>query len=178
VILMKYRAFLLVGLLLLGACATSPEVVDTGPTPNDVARSGMTGGAVHWGGQIVKTKNLSDRTLVEVLAFPLTSNGRPNVNLAPQGRFIVEKFGFLEPQEYASNRLVEVRGTHNGFTDGKVGDAPYKYPVVIGQTLKLWDSESSTLSSQPRVSPRIGIGIGSGSGGTHVGGGVGIGIGF
>ena len=175
---MNSRAFLLAGLLLLGACATPPEVVDTGPTPNDVARSGMTDGAVHWGGQIVKTKNLSDRTLVEVLAFPLGSDGRPNVNLAPQGRFIVEKFGFLEPREYAPNRLVEVRGAHNGFTDGKVGEVAYKYPVVIGQTLRLWDSDSSTLGSQPRVSPRIGIGIGTGSGGTRVGGGLGIDIGF
>ncbi len=175
---MMSRLFLLVALMAVGACATPPQVVDTGPTPSDVVRVGTIGGSVHWGGQIVKTKNLSDRTLVEVLAFPLDSEGRPAVDQAPQGRFIVEKSGFLEPKEYARNRLLEVRGIHNGFTDGKVGEAAYRYPVVIGQVLQLWESGSSTRSSQPRVSPRIGIGIGSGSGGTRVGGGVGIGIGF
>ena len=125
---MMSRLFLLVSLLAVGACATSPQVVDTGPTPSDVARNGTIGSSVHWGGQIVKTKNLSDRTLVEVLAFPLDSEGRPAVDQAPQGRFIVEKSGFLEPKEYARNRLLEVRGIHNGLPTEKLARPPTVTP--------------------------------------------------
>lgn len=165
-------------LAFLAAWSTTSEIVDTGPTSSDVVQEGSTGTQVYWGGQIVKTKNLDNRTLVEVLAFPLNAEGQPPVDQAPQGPYIVEKAGFLEPREYARNRLLEVRGVHQGFTDGKVDDAAYDYPVVVGQSLKLWDGEPAPISGQPRVRPSIGVGIDTGSGGTHVGGGIGVGIGF
>lgn len=163
------------GAFLLTACSTTPQSVDTGPTPADITASGQARSEVHWGGQIVKVKNLPDRTLIEVLALPLEGNGRPLVEERSQGRFIVDKQGFLEPHEYSANRLIEVRGHLNGFTDGQVGDAPYRYPVVISERVKLWEPPADVAGSGPRVSPRINLGVGSG-GGTW--GGVGVGIGF
>jgi outer membrane lipoprotein len=133
----------------------------------------ISSGEVHWGGQIVKVENLTDRTLVEVLALPLDGSGVPQTNGEPQGRFIVDKSGFLEPQEYAVGRLVEVRGRLNGFTDGKVGQADYRYPVVISERVTLVEGGGS--SRGPRVYPSIGIGVGSGGSSW---GGVGVGIGF
>jgi outer membrane lipoprotein len=175
---MILRPLLLLCVLLLGACSSTQQFVDTGPTPSEVVGSGTVGGQVHWGGQIIKVKNLRDHSLVEVLAFPLNSDGRPQLGETPLGRFIVEQDGFLEPKEYARDRLLEVRGLHEGFTDGQVGDAAYRYPVVTAQQLQLWAAPASVPGSSPRVLPRIGIGIGTGSGGSRVGGGVGIGIGF
>lgn len=164
--------------LALGACATTQRGADQGPTPNRAVLEGTTGVTVHWGGQIIRVTNLRDRTLVEVLAFPLDNQGRPLVDEPPGGRFIVERGGFLEPREYARDRLVEVRGPLTGFTDGRVGDAAYRYPVVLGDTLRLWEAPRSSYGGTPRVRPSIGIGIGSGSSGTRVGGGLGIDIGF
>jgi len=172
------RLLAILGAILLGACATTTPLVDTGPTPEQVLSGATTGEAVHWGGQIIRVKNLRDRTLIEVLAHPLDTEGRPQLDQPAQGRFIVERSGFLEPQEYASDRLLEIRGQLNGFTDGRVGDAPYRYPVVVADDLQLWERPVRAYGGGPWVTPRIGIGIGSGSSGTRVGGGVGIGIGF
>ena len=171
---MKSKIVAVLAVFTLAACATQTPA-PTGPTPAEVRASGTTGGEVHWGGQIVNVQNERDRTLVEVLALPLDSDGEPQNDQRPQGRFLVDKSGFLEPHEYAPGRLVEVRGRLKGFVDGKVGDSAYRYPVVVSERVKLWGSSHSSSSSAPTFWPSIGIG--AGSNGTSWGG-VGIGIGF
>jgi outer membrane lipoprotein len=167
-----------VGLLawLLGACA-APQYL-AGPTPNDVILGQTAVDRVRWGGRIVQVRNLRERTLIEVLGLPLDRDGRPQSGASPQGRFIVERAGFLEPHLYAENRLLEVEGRLDGFTDGRVGEAPYRYPVVVADRLRLWDGPAPGHAGGPSVVPRVGIGIGTGSSGTRVNGGIGIGIGF
>lgn len=163
---------LLAVLLLSGCASTPPTAQDSGPTPDDVIAGKLASQDVHWGGRIVRLENLRDRTRVEVLAFPLSDVGEPRVNARAQGRFIVEKPGFLEPKEYAQDRRIEVRGRVQGFEDGQVGDAAYRYPVVAGDQVKLWPEPdaSGTAARQPRVN--FGFGFGS------YGSGAGIGIGF
>jgi outer membrane lipoprotein len=158
--------------LLTGGCATPRLADDTGPTPADVIAGRAADGQVHWGGRIVGIENLRDRTRLEVLAFPLASDGEPLVTEAPQGRFIVERPGFLEPHDYAPDRRVEVRGRVAGTEVGEVGDASYRYPVVRGDQVTLWPDLSS--EPVPERRPRINFGFGFGSGGS----GAGIGIGF
>ncbi len=167
---MKIRMLIVPLALLLGACASSPPA-DTGPTPNQVILSGEAHDVVHWGGRIVTVKNLRERTLIEILSFPLDGDGRPLADEVPQGRFIVEKAGFLEPHEYAAGRLLEIRGRLDGFTRGRVGEAAYRYPVVRGDQLVLWPADEPRRWSS---TPRINLGVGGGSRGT----GVGVGIGF
>lgn len=165
--------FLLITVLasLGGACTTAPQLADTGPSPAQVVASGESRGAVHWGGQIVAVNNLRDRTRLEVLALPLSNSGRPRLDAQSLGRFVVERSGFLEPHEYAPNRLVEVHGRLEGFTSGRVGEAPYRYPLVIADRLTLWPEP---VWGYGAGAPRINFGVGAGS---H-GGGVGVGIGF
>ena len=182
---MKHIPILLLMVLPLFACVSEPvrDSADggaegekaAGPTPIEVRETGLERGEVHWGGQIVRIDNRSDRTLIEVLALPLDSDGVPRTNAQPQGRFIVDKSGFLEPQQYAAGRLVEVRGQLKGFTDGKVGEADYRYPVVISERVRLLDSDAAGSAGGPRFFPSIGIGVGSGGSSW---GGVGVGIGF
>jgi outer membrane lipoprotein len=159
-------------LITLAGCQSTGRLGDGGPTPAQVIASGDASSTVHWGGRVVGIENLPDRTLVEVLALPLDRSGRPRWDQDPLGRFIIEKRGFLEPLEYAPGRLVAVHGKLNGFTSGQVGEAAYRYPVVIGERLLLWPQGDSERAS--RVAPRINFGIGAGS----YGGGVGVGIGF
>lgn len=162
------RSLLIVASLLLAACATPP--VATGPTPDRIIAGGVAEGPVHWGGEIVVVTNLRDRTLVEVLARPLADNGRPLAERNAQGRFLVEQAGFLEPREYAPGRLLEVHGRLEGFANGRVGDAPYRFPIVLAERLNLWARPAGTVSTSPRVN--FGVGV------SNHGGGVGVGIGF
>lgn len=157
--------------ILLAACMPTQQVRDQGPSPDQVIAGAAVETPVTWGGRIVQVRNLQERTLIEVVALGLDSDGRPIPGADPQGRFIVERPGFLEPQEYAPDRLVTASGRLQGFTDGKVGDAPYRFPLLLGESLTLWPQHTHLGG---RGSPRVGIGVGSGS----FGSGVGIGIGF
>lgn len=158
--------------LLLAGCAGTPDKQAQGPTPAEVVATDQRSGEVHWGGTIIQVRNLQQRSLVEVLALPLAEDGRPRVDGQPGGRFIVERAGFIEPHEYAAGRLLEVRGRLAGFTEGSVGEAAYRFPVVIGEQLVLWPRDERATGG--RYAPRINFGIGAGSGG----GGFGVGIGF
>lgn len=161
--------------ILLGACAGSPSYdrygADGTLTPQGVAmRPQMAAGKqVLWGGVILKTVNLEDRTQVEVLAFPLAGDTRPKIEGVPLGRFIFEQAGYLEPASYASQRQITVVGTVAGTLPGKVGDTPYNFPLVTASRHTLWP--------QPRGYDRshIHFGVGVGSGGSW-GGGVGVGF--
>jgi outer membrane lipoprotein len=153
--------------VLLG-CATGPGPEARGPTPSQVVKSGTATSGVHWGGQIVRTENLHDRTLIEVLEFPLDSGGRPQTGRPPGGRFIIESPGFLEPHEYAPKRLIEVRGQLSGFRNGRVGEAEYRYPLVMAERLTL------RAERAPASTPQFRFGFGSSSWGS----GSGIGIRF
>jgi outer membrane lipoprotein len=157
---------------LLGACASTPPPAQSGPTPAEVASGAAGSERVHWGGRIVQVRNLAQRTLVEVLGLPLDEHGAPLPQGRPQGRFIVEHPGFLEPHEYAPERMLVVRGRLAGFTEGNVGEAPYRFPVVVAEQLELQQEQPAVGSGG--VYPRINFGIGGGS----RGGSVGIGIGF
>jgi outer membrane lipoprotein len=169
---MKSLLLCLFPALLLSGCGGSPPRSESGPTPAEVVASGETRAQVHWGGRIVAVTNLKDRTLIEVLGLPLDRSGRPRPQDAPQGRFLIEQAGFLDPHEYAADRLLAVEGRLDGFARGAVGEASYRYPVVLGEKLMLWPARGA--EAQRGTAPRINFGVGV----SNHGGGVGVGIGF
>jgi len=166
----------ILGSLLLAGCAGTVEDgaarVAPGTVVGDVAR--YLGERVEWGGQIVAVHNLHNRTELEVLAYPLSSAGRPDPTATPQGRFLAVRAGFLEPADYAPGRLVTVSGVIGPAREGSVGEARYLYPTISAEVLRLWEPEPAGYGG-PVPFGTIGIGVGSGG---WRGGGVGIGIGF
>ena len=159
--------------LLLSACAGSPDYAGYGAaavTPQGVATQPQlaAGKRVLWGGVIMKTVNLKDRTQVEVLAFPLDGSERPQIDQSPLGRFIFEQPGYLEPASYASQRQLTVVGTVTGTLPGRVGESDYNYPVVTASRHTLWPRYRGYTGSN------IHFGIGVGSDGSW--GGVSIGF--
>ena len=100
---MRLRFNLLIILLLLSGCASGPsldsDTVDHSLTPAGVAAEPeiSRGRQVLWGGVIVRTTNLADSSQLEVLAYPLDAQERPQPESASLGRFIVDKAGYLEP---------------------------------------------------------------------------------
>lgn len=151
----------IVCILMLG-CVTR---FDIGPaarsvTPEqaagDVAQA--QGKAIAWGGVIVGTKNLADKTRLEVLGYPLDSRNRPEVAAKPIGRFIAFHPGFLEPANFAAGRLLTVVGTVTGTLPGTVGEARYVYPVIETSRVFLWPTPEQE-AAQPQFHFGVGIGI-------------------
>ncbi len=145
---MRKLAALTVCLLALAGCATTPRFdtagVDKSLTPRSavaIAPSSI-GQRIQWGGVIVKTRNLRQQTQLEVLAYPLDSDGEPDQAAAPQGRFLLSQQGYLEPVDYAAGRLLTTVGTIARVEHGQVGEADYKYPVVEAAQVHLWPKQT------------------------------------
>lgn len=148
--------------LLLAACATGPqfstENVNTGLSPGEAKQrpEALSGERVIWGGAVLASRNLEQNTLLEVLAYPLDEyNQRPQADESPLGRILVRRAGYLETADYEQGRLVTVTGRFTGLREGRVGQAPYVYPVVEADDIYLWSREYR--SSYPRF--HFGVGV-------------------
>ena len=177
--LRSYAALLALALgVALAGCAAGPQTrpaTDASPAAVAADATRFEGQRAEWGGQILAVHNLRNRTELEVLAYPLSSGGRPSSTGTPLGRFIAVRSGFLEPADFAAGRFVTVSGVIGPPREGPVGEARYRYATLSAEALRLWDGY---YPSQPAgVYPFGTIGIGVGSGGFY-GGGVGIGLGF
>jgi len=151
---------LLALLLLLAGCATTPRF-DTSQTAVSVTpeqavseTSRLEGTRVLWGGAIVSSTNQEETTRLEVLAYPLDDRQRPRTEAKPVRRFLAIKEGYLETADYAQGRWVTLTGPLTGTRAGRVGEAPYTYPVVRVEDIQLWPEE------RRRAEPRFHFGIG------------------
>lgn len=165
--------------VLLAGCSSTGEVLSSGPAPSRLSATAdpsVKGQVLTWGGSVISVKNLKDRTLLEVMAYPLASDGRPRTDLQSQGRFIADFKGFLEPAEYQPGRLVTVTGPMLGYMDGKVGEADYRYPALQADELRLWDRQATGSRSWSRPAINVGVGVGGGSHSSW--GNIGTGFGF
>lgn len=144
-------------------CATTPPLdiagVDRDVTPLQATTrpAEARGQRVLWGGVIVASRNLASGTELEVLAYPLTTAGKPDRNADPTRRFLLSHAGYLEPVDYGPGRLVSAVGTVAGTRDGKVGETPYTYPLLEAEQVHLWPREPARRTD-PAV--RFGIGVG------------------
>ncbi len=149
--------------VLLGGCATTPPIdlssVDKTLTPDRAIADveSARGHRVAWGGVIVNLRNLKDTTEIEVLGYPLASDARPDLGAPPQRRFLLIREGYLETADYRNGRLVSGAGTVTGTRNGKVGDAPYVYPVLQAEQAHLWPLDEERRN--PNVNFGIGIGV-------------------
>jgi outer membrane lipoprotein len=163
--MMLLRAGLLAATALLGACATPPPIDATGvdgrldPSTAVAGFPGNRGVAVVWAGVIVSAQNLASATRMEVLGYPLDGAQRPRSRRTSHGRFMVMVEGYLETATYRPGRRVTVRGTVVDVLDARVGEAPYRYPVVAAQRLHLWPDDPGAYP--PRVHFGLGVVIGN-----------------
>lgn len=152
---------LTVWLLGLAACASGPRYdtaqVDTRLSAAQLAAApaAHAGARVIWGGVIITTRNQAGYTEMEVLSYPLNSSQRPDTTLGEQGRFLVRHNRYLEAVDYAPGRQLTVKGTFEKVLEGKVGEAPYSFPVIQSDDVYLWPRNGSTPSS-----PRVHFGVG------------------
>ncbi|MHB8743734.1 MAG: Slp family lipoprotein [Sulfuricaulis sp.] len=133
---------MLMGMLLIDSCTTAYDIGNADPrvTPVEVTKdvAGMLNHTVAWGGLIIASKNLEDKSELELVGYPLDSEHRPNHDARSIGRFLVIQPGYLETADFAPGRLITVVGTVMETRTDAVGQTKYVYPVVIASKLHLW----------------------------------------
>lgn len=126
---------------------------------------------LEWGGVIVETLNKENSTEIQIIAYPLQDNGKPDLDAPPAGRFIAIQQGYLETADYRQGRRITLSGTLLGLRDGKVGEADYRFPLVNPNEMQLWPQEAS---AEPKSRWHFGIGVGSGGSRGSIGVGIGL----
>lgn len=115
-------------------------------------------GSVVWGGSIVAVHNRADHSEIEIFARPLDGGQRPRDNDIGAGRFIAIMPGYAEPMDYPAGGLITVTGDLAGVRSGRVGEAPYVFPLVRVTASHRW------TEAAPRRRPDVHFGIGIGIG--------------
>lgn len=156
------RLIFLFATLLLSACASGPGFsvpeVNRAIQPAQVSAQPELAKQtqVVWGGVIASSKNLTDETRLEIIAYPLASSSqRPKTEGATNGRFIIVQKGYLEPLDYAKGRKITVKGVVRGTEMGQIGEAQYRYPILSPDEIYLWPVQSERQG----IPIRFGIGF-------------------
>jgi len=130
--------------LLLNACSSLPKVIKE-PPANDISYTQAAqdinkykNAPVRWGGIIVDVENEQSFTLVQVLTYPLDSDGEPEMDKPHGGRFVFKTPEFLDPAVYTKNSEITVTGTLTGDIERAIGNKVIRMPLVSATTIYQW----------------------------------------
>lgn len=164
------RSLILPLILAVASCATSPfddpaaQGVDRNVTYSQAltAPESVQNKLTVFGGTIIETRNLEQRTEITLLAYPLDSQDRPDLAQAPSGRIILVQPGYLEGTVYARGRLLSAIGRVDGLREAELGEATYTVLALRVEQLYLWPREEQRDGGffPPWFNLGIGIGIG------------------
>ena len=137
------------GLLLLavlsGGCATAfPEsvmaTVNTQITADGLlsAPDAFKGARVILGGEILGVQPRPGLTEVELLTRRLRGDDSPERTDQSPGRALLHTAEFLDPAVYAPGRRITVVGVVAGVEERKIGEVPYRYPLITVELIRLW----------------------------------------
>lgn len=138
---MKAISIFLIAIIALTGCNTIPKVIQgefSTVTPLQSKTNHVMDEAIRWSGYIVQTINNEDKTCFEIVETETYQDLRPKRVIPKQGsRFLACKDGFLEPHAF-NKRLVTITGTLVAFTEQKIGEYNYEYPVVKADLIYIW----------------------------------------
>lgn len=130
--------------LLLNACSNlplaikEPPLLDISYTEAIQNIANYKKAPVRWGGIIVDVENEQDFSLVQVLYYPLDSDGEPQTDSRNAGRFIFKSSEFLDPAVYAKNSKITVAGILLGDIERTIGKKVMHLPLLSATTIYLW----------------------------------------
>ena len=131
--------------ILLSGCSHIPEVIRQAPLHDIQIQDVATGSfSVHqnkiarWGGKLLDVTNDEASSTLQLLAFPLNSYGKPNLNASPLGRFLVRSREFLDPARYTNDSELTISGRLVGVAARKVGQKTLKLAVIEPQKIYIW----------------------------------------
>ena len=140
---MNARAVLPLALAVaLAGCATAAKPLRgefTDLTPHQAVEMDATGQLVRWGGRVVRTEPLADRTCFEILSTRLDGSGRPYWAVDDtRGRFIACRAGFYDPALFTPEREVTFTGRIEGYETRRIGEYDYRFPRIAADVVYLW----------------------------------------
>ena len=134
--------------VLVGGCATAfPEsvmrTVDTRITADEVLRdpAALKGARVILGGEILAVQPRPGSTEIELLLRRLRGDDSPERNDRSPGRALLHTPEFLDPAVYAPGRRITVVGEVAGVEERRIGEVPYRYPVITVERIRLWPKD-------------------------------------
>jgi outer membrane lipoprotein len=134
--------------VLVGGCATAfPEsvmrTVDTRITADELVRdpAARKGARVIVGGELLHVQPSPGQTEIELLTRRLHDDGFPERSDRSPGRALLRTPEFLDPAIYAFGRRVTVVGEVTGVEERKIGDVPYRYPIITVERIRLWPKD-------------------------------------
>jgi outer membrane lipoprotein len=139
------KKFLPFAFLLLTACSNLPPAIkdppayDLGYLEAAANTAKFKTAPVRWGGTIVEVENEPSFSAIQVLAYPLSGNGRPELGETSQGRFVVKSAGFLDPAVYTKNKAITVAGNLLGSTERTIGNKALQLPMISANQIHLWE---------------------------------------
>jgi len=141
--------------VLLNSCSHIPQTIRQAPlqdiqiqdTKKDFSRHQYK--TVRWGGTLIGVRNNEKETTLQILAFPLSYQGRPNLSAPALGRFLVKSNAFLDPVIYTKNSELTVSGHLIDENKLKVDQKVLKLPVIELQQIYLWPEYRSSYCGYP-----------------------------
>ena len=143
---MKYC--LLIAYLILAACANLPPAIEDPPAFDLQYTEAVSNirkyknAPIRWGGTIVEIENEATFSALQILVYPLGSYGRPDLDEAQQGRFVMKSPEFLDPAVYTKNTAITVAGVLEGDTERKIGNKTLRLPMVSARHVHLWPEQN------------------------------------
>lgn len=96
---------------------------------------------VIWGGIIISSKNLADKTVIEVLQTPLDRSDRVTDKELSQGRFLAESASYLDTFLYKEGKEIIIAGIIKGISSQKIGERDYAYPVLEPLQMRVFEPQ-------------------------------------
>ena len=134
--------------VLVGGCATAfPEsvmrTVDTRITADQVVSqsAALKGTRVIVGGEVLGIQPRPGVTEIELLLRRLRGDDSPERIDSSPGRALLHTPEFLDPAVYAPGRRITVVGEVVGEEERKIGEVPYRYPVIKVERIRLWPKD-------------------------------------
>ncbi len=142
------KIYLLSASFILTACSSLPPAI-TDPPAVDISYSQVIANPgnyknapIRWGGTIVEVENEPSFSAIQILSFPLGSEGYPNTSGANQGRFVIKSPEFLDPAVYTKNSAITVAGIVEGDTERTIGKKTLRLPLVTAKQIHIWQEQN------------------------------------
>ena len=126
----------------LSGCATPAfkGAPPPGPPPTEVAAAPERyhDATVVWGGKILAVDNLAETTDVQIVAYPINRNQRPDTHAASIGRFVLAIAGYAEVADYPPGRWLTVLGRVVGSEVHRIQERDVVYARIAPDDVHLW----------------------------------------
>ncbi|MET0090303.1 MAG: Slp family lipoprotein [Candidatus Thiodiazotropha sp.] len=172
IVISLMRLLTLLFVTLFAGCSSLPTVpqAERSPSPHEVSQetAPKEDRVVQWGGILIGIRSEE----LEILAYPLDTDGRPLTERKSSGRFLARITDEQTSEPLTVGRQLTATGPILDVQTGQVGEAEYRFPVMLCEDLAIWPEPGKT-----RARPSVHFGFGASSGGGGYGS-IGIGIGF